>query len=212
MIFRASGLHNLMATNNDKSGLGLTALAYIRSVYRENELGFRSFDGNKYTHKGNMMEDAAIAASAELDNEFYVKNTERKTINGLTGECDILAADYGIDTKCSWDGNTHPFFAIEASDKIKKSGYDIQAQAYMHLFERDVWHVDFWLLPTPVELLGSFDDREMHIDKVLAIPEHKRRTRVTISRDDALIDKMLQHVKMAQDYYATLKTELENTK
>ena len=112
-----------------------------------------------------------------------------------------------IDTKCTWDIGTHPFFADEAMEKVKKAGYDIQMQAYMWLYDCDVAHVDFWLFPCPVELTKDWDDREQLIDLVDQIDIRERLTTVTIERDEAIIQKIKDKIPHCQEYYAKLMAE-----
>ncbi|MDG6334327.1 translocation protein TolB precursor, partial [Glaesserella parasuis] len=87
--------------------------------------GYQSFDGNKYTEKGNQLEDQAIKLSGFTRGLVLKKNTERRENAFITGECDIYVPSRKliIDTKCSWDIGTHPFFQDEAEEKAKKAGY-----------------------------------------------------------------------------------------
>ncbi|MDS9221849.1 hypothetical protein RLM55_00210, partial [Streptococcus pneumoniae] len=85
---------------------------------------------------------------------------ERRENDWVTGECDIYVPSRKliIDTKCSWDIGSHPFFADEAEEKAKKAGYDAQMQGYMWLWDCDEAQIDFVLLPTPYDQLSSYDD------------------------------------------------------
>ena len=127
----------------------------------------------------------------------------------ITGECDVLDLERKliIDTKVTWDIGTHPFFADEAMEKVKKSGYDVQMQAYMWLYNCDVAHVDFWLFPCPAELLKDWDDIEQLVHLVEAIDIRERLTTVTIQRDEAVIEKIKDKIPHAQEYYAKLYQE-----
>lgn len=131
--FRCSSLHKIVGEPKLKSqNLTETAKSYIRDCVKEDTFGFKSFLGNKQTQKGQMLEDEAIKQSGLARFCEYKKHIDRAENDWITGECDILDKDNRliIDTKCSWDIGTHPFFADEAMDKVKKSGYDWQMQGY----------------------------------------------------------------------------------
>lgn len=137
------------------------------------------------------------------------KHVGRVSNDLITGECDVLDLERKliIDTKCTWDIGTHPFFVDEAMEKVKKAGYDVQMQAYMWLYECEVAEVDFWLFPTPLELTKDWDDREQLIDMVEAIDIRERLTTVTIERDEAIIQKIKDKIPHCQEYYAKLMAE-----
>ncbi|KAL1016921.1 translocation protein TolB precursor, partial [Haemophilus influenzae] len=138
------------------------------------------------------------------------KNTERRENDWITGECDIYVPSRRliIDTKCSWDIGSHPFFADEAEEKAKKAGYDAQMQGYMWLWDCDEAQIDFVLLPTPYDQLSSYDDPNRYIDLVEQIPQEKRITTVTIKRDEKVIEKIKERVEIAQEYYQQLIQEM----
>ncbi|ENX26963.1 hypothetical protein F891_01916 [Acinetobacter sp. CIP 101966] len=165
-LFRCSSLSNLIGTPKLKSEvLTSDAKNSIRKIVKEDLYGFRSFTGNQYTAKGNLLEDVAIEMSGKMRFRKLIKHVGRVSNDLITGECDVLDLERKliIDTKCTWDIGTHPFFVDEAMEKVKKAGYDVQMQAYMWLYECEVAEVDFWLFPTPLELTKDWDDREQLI-------------------------------------------------
>lgn len=209
-LFRCSSLHKLIGDSRVKTAvISDTAKTAIRDVVKEDLYGFRSFTGNQYTRKGNMLEDLAIEMSGKVRLRNYKKHEGRLNNDLITGECDVL--DLGrktiIDTKCTWDIGTHPFFADEAMEKVKKAGYDVQMQAYMWLYDCEVAHIDFWLFPCPVELTKDWDDREQLIDLVEKIDIRERLTTVTIQRDEAVIQKIKDKIPHCQAYYEQLFAE-----
>lgn len=221
-LFRCSGLSHLTPMAKAKGEvLSQTAKSYIRSVVKEDHFEFRKFKGNKFTEKGNSLEDQAISLSGSKRFTTYEKNTVRANTAILTGEADIIDLDRKVivDTKCTWDISTHPFFMEEARDKAKNAGYDIQIHGYFMAFEQyykeqgldikfEHGEIDFWLLPCPEDLLGKYDDREMMIDLVNSIPLEKRCTTLKIERDESIIARIEQVVPHAQRYYKMLKLEL----
>ncbi len=209
-LFRASSLHKLIGDSRVKSAvISDTAKSEIRSVVKEDLFGFRSFLGNNYTAKGNMLEDIAIQMSGRTRKRNYQKHSGRVSNDLITGECDVLDLDKKliIDTKCTWDIGTHPFFQDEAQEKVKKSGYDIQMQAYMWLYDCEVANIDFWLFPCPIELTKDWDDREQLIDLVEMIDIRERLTTVAIERDEAIIQKIKDKIPHCQTYYEKLFAE-----
>ncbi|EPC3979665.1 hypothetical protein O8Q94_003844, partial [Acinetobacter baumannii] len=107
-----------------------TAKSEIRTIVKEDLTTFKSFKGNQYTAKGNALEEIAINLSGKVRFRQYVKHEGRLENELITGECDILDLNNKliIDTKCTWDIGTHPFFKDEAEEKAKKAGYDWQMQ------------------------------------------------------------------------------------
>lgn len=209
-LFRCSSLHKLIGDGRSKAAvISDTAKSAIRDVVKEDLYGFRSFTGNQYTAKGNLLEDLAIEMSGKMRFRKLTKHVGRVSNDLITGECDVLDLERKliIDTKCTWDIGTHPFFVDEAMEKVKKAGYDVQMQAYMWLHECEVAEVDFWLFPTPVELTKDWDDREQLIDMVEAIDIRERLTTVTIERDEAIIQKIKDKIPHCQEYYAKLMAE-----
>lgn len=209
-LFRCSSLSNLIGTPKLKSEvLTSDAKNSIRKIVKEDLYGFRSFTGNQYTAKGNLLEDVAIEMSGKMRFRKLTKHVGRVSNDLITGECDVLDLERKliIDTKCTWDIGTHPFFVDEAMEKVKKAGYDVQMQAYMWLYECEVAEVDFWLFPTPIELTKDWDDREQLIDMVEKIDIRERLTTVTIERDESIIQKIKDKIPHCQEYYAKLMAE-----
>lgn len=209
-LFRCSSLHKLIGDGRSKAAvISDTAKSAIRDIVKEDLYGFRSFTGNQYTQKGNLLEDLAIEMSGKMRFRNYQKHVGRVENELITGECDVLDLERKliIDTKCAWDIGTHPFFADEAMEKVKKAGYDIQMQAYMWLYDCEVANIDFWLFPCPVELTKDWDDREQLIDMVEAIDIRERLTTVVIERDESIIQKIKDKIPHCQEYYAKLMAE-----
>lgn len=200
---------NTLVQNLKDASISDTAKNAIRDVVKEDLYTFRSFTGNQYTAKGNMLEDLAIEMSGKMRFRKYDKHVGRVENELITGECDVLDLKNKliIDTKCTWDIGTHPFFIDEAMEKVKKAGYDIQMQAYMWLYECDVANIDFWLFPCPVELTKDWDDREQLIDLVEKIDIRERLTTVVIERDEAIIQKIKDKIPHCQAYYEKLFAE-----
>ena len=209
-LFRCSSLHKLIGDGRSKAAvISETAKSAIRDIVKEDLYGFRSFTGNQYTKKGNLLEDLAIEMSGKMRYRNYQKHVGRVENELITGECDVLDLERKliIDTKVTWDIGTHPFFQDEAMEKVKKAGYDVQMQAYMWLYDCDVAHVDFWLFPCPPELLKDWDDIDQLVHLVEAIDIRERKTTVTIERDESVIQKIKDKIPHCQNYYEQLFAE-----
>ena len=209
-LFRCSSLHKLIGDGRSKAAvISDTAKSAIRDIVKEDLYGFRSFTGNQYTQKGNLLEDLAIEMSGKMRLRNYQKHVGRVENELITGECDVLDLKNKliIDTKCTWDIGTHPFFADEAMEKVKKAGYDVQMQAYMWLYGCDVANIDFWLFPCPPELLNGRDDIDQLVHLVEKIDIRERKTTVVIERDEAIIQKIKDKIPHCQEYYAKLFAE-----
>jgi len=214
-LFRCSSLHKLIGDGRSKAAvISDTAKSAIRDIVKEDLYGFRSFTGNQYTQKGNLLEDLAIEMSGKMRFRNYQKHVGRVENELITGECDVLDLERKliIDTKVPWDIGTHPFFQDEAMEKVKKAGYDVQMQAYMWLYDCEVAHIDFWLFPCPPELLKDWDDIDQLVHLVEAIDIRERLTTVTIERDEAIIQKIKDKVPHCQEYYAKLFAERSKVK
>ncbi len=209
-LFRCSSLHKLIGDGRSKAAvISDTAKSAIRDIVKEDLYGFRSFTGNQYTAKGNLLEDLAIEMSGKMRFRNYQKHVGRVGNELITGECDVLDLERKliIDTKVTWDIGTHPFFQDEAMEKVKKAGYDVQMQAYMWLYDCEVAEVDFWLFPCPPELLKDWDDIDQLVHLVEAIDIRERKTTVTIERDESVIQKIKDKIPHCQNYYEQLFAE-----
>lgn len=214
-LFRCSSLHKLIGDGRSKAAvISDTAKSAIRDIVKEDLYGFRSFTGNQYTQKGNLLEELAIEMSGKMRLRNYQKHVGRVENELITGECDVLDLKNKliIDTKCTWDIGTHPFFADEVMEKVKKAGYDIQMQAYMWLYGCDVANIDFWLFPCPPELLNGWDDIDQLVHLVEKIDIRERKTTVVIERDESIIQKIKDKVPHCQEYYAKLFAERSKVK
>lgn len=209
-LFRCSSLHKLIGDGRSKAAvISDTAKSAIRDIVKEDLYGFRSFTGNQYTAKGNLLEDLAIQMSGKMRLRNYQKHVGRVQNELITGECDVLDLERKliIDTKVTWDIGTHPFFQDEAMEKVKKAGYDVQMQAYMWLYGCEVANVDFWLFPCPPELLKDWDDIDQLVHLVEKIDIRDRKTTVAIERDEAVIQKIKDKIPHCQNYYEQLFAE-----
>jgi hypothetical protein len=220
MIVRCSSLGKLMTEPRSKSEvLSQTAKSYIEDLFNELEFGYRKEFSSRYTDKGLEMEDEAIQfASEQFDWEFVIKNTERFTNDYITGEPDINTDNLLADIKCSWSLDTYPMFEAD----LKNKDYYWQLQGYMWLTGKTQAELVYCLMNTPLQIVED-EVRRAHwkaglIDEDIDlrhevqtkhnydnIPSKLRVKRYIIERDEKAIEKIIEKVEIAREYYKMLK-------
>jgi hypothetical protein len=220
MIVRCSSLGKLLTEPRSKSEvLSQTAKSYIEGLFNELEFGYRKEFSSRYTDKGLEMEDEAIQfASEQFDWEFVVKNTERFTNDYITGEPDINTDSLLADIKCSWSLDTYPMFEAE----MKNKDYYWQLMGYLWLTGKTQAELVYCLMNTPLQIVED-EVRRAHwkaglIDEDIDlrhevqtkhnydnIPSKLRVKRYIVERDEKAIEKIIEKVEIAREYYKMLK-------
>lgn len=170
------------------------AKTYIKKLAREFVYDFQEDVSSKYMDKGIIVEDAAIALYNRVFFTDYQKNTERKTNEWLTGECDIYTGKKIVDIKSSWSLATFPCISEDGIDK----NYEWQGRAYMMLWDCDEFENAYCMVNTPEELL-KYDQEELHF--VDHIDESLRVTITPYKRDLELEEKIKTKCNAAQSYF-----------
>jgi hypothetical protein len=211
-VMRCSGLGKIMGEPRSKSAgpLSETAKSELRNLAAQEILGIEFFVQNRQFDKGNQCEQEAIDLINRVRGLSLVKNTERKTANGLTGECDLFdpATREGRDAKCAWNASTFPITAADIQSGATAVLYEWQCRGYMKLWGAERWHIDYVLLDTPFDLIG-YEPPSLHV--VSHVPERMRITTWTIEQDaekEALIETK---IAAARDYYAEVIAEFART-
>jgi len=149
----------LLSKENAKPELSDTAKRFIEQMWLLNEKGFYQDLSNKYVDKGNFNEDDGIVLVSETEGLMFHKNTERKTVGNITGECDIFTTIDGVkvikDIKSSWSPLT--FMSSGLS-----SLYEWQGRVYMMLYDADEFHLHYTLTDTPRHLIEKEKEREFY--------------------------------------------------
>jgi hypothetical protein len=220
MIVRCSSLGKLMIEPRSKSEvLSQTAKSYIEDLFNELEFGYRKEFSSRYTDKGLEMEDEAIQfASEQFDWDFVVKNTERFTNDYITGEPDINTDSLLADIKCSWSLDTYPMFEAD----LKNKDYYWQLMGYLWLTGKTQAELVYCLMNTPLQIVED-EVRRAHwkaglIDEDIDlrhevqtkhnydnIPSKLRVKRYIVERDEKAIEKIIEKVEIAREYYNMLK-------
>lgn len=195
LIMRASSLGKIMTEPKDKNEiLSVGAKTYIKDLAKEFVYGFEQKITSKYMDKGLIVEDESIQLYNDVFFTNYKKNTERKTNEFLTGECDIFTGNEIIDIKSSWDLTTFPCFK---DDGINKD-YEWQGRAYMMLWDVNKFKLAYCMVDTPEELL-KFEQEELHY--VSHIDPALRITVLEYDRDLELEAKIEAKCIAAQGYF-----------
>lgn len=208
VLFRCSSIGKLMTEPKTlKEGpLSVGAKTYIRELAQQEIFGVEFEFSSKETEKGNRLEGDAIDLLNQVRGLSLSKNTERRSNDFITGECDLFDAGRrrGHDLKCSWSAKTFPAFEADCVDKV----YEWQMRGYMALWDADEWEVNYALLDTPDDLIG-YEPLQLHV--VGHIPEHFRLTSWTIQRDREKEAAMVEKVKHARAYYAQVIAEFDRS-
>ena len=223
MKIRCSAIGKLMSTPRTKGEtLSETAKTYIQDLFKEKELGIAREFWSRYTDKGIQMEDEAIDFAGQvLGWDFVVKNEQGYENDWITGTPDVITKDLLADIKCSWDGNTFPFF--QKDDKLPNKDYFFQLQGYMWLTGLDQAELVYCLMNTPHAIVED-EVRKAHwkagiIEEDLDLreavqsqhnfdhlPNNLRVKRFIIRKDEEAIEKIKEKVELAREYYEQLKS------
>jgi hypothetical protein len=160
------------------------AKTYLRSIAKERFYQYTTEIDSKYLDKGNACEQDSIDLYNSVMFTNHSKNTERKSNDFLTGECDVEADDLILDAKTSWSLETFPATEAEALQKSNSSLYEWQGRGYMMLYSKEVFRLFYAMVSTPIEQLKDWDNHSIHLVDHIA-PEH-RLTSITYFRDESL--------------------------
>lgn len=198
---RCSSLGKIMADPTDaaiKAGevLSVGAKTYIRKLAREDIFGVQDFVSTRPMEKGTRREDEGILLYNAVFNTSHAKNTERKTDEYLTGECDI-AGDQIIDIKLPWSIGSFPICGLDADN----TDYEWQGRGYMRLWGASSFRVAYCLVDTPDDLIG-YERPELH--RVSHIDDRLRVTVIDYQRDLEKEAQIIAKVQAARVYYASV--------
>lgn len=186
--------------------LSVGAKTQVRLLVKQDLFGFDYEVSSKEMEKGIEVESAAIELLNRVRGLSLSKNTERRTSNSITGECDLFNPPQrrGHDIKCPWSLATFPIAEVDCQDNT----YWWQMQGYMLLWDADEWSVDYVMMPTPERLI-RFEPKQMH--EVDHIPEHLRVTSWLVKRDHDAQRLIALKVAAARRYASQVVAEFERT-
>ena len=174
--------------------------------------------GNKYTKKGNDVEDESIKLIEKyFDLGFISKNKVRKFADFIEGECDVELSKCIIDAKNSYTHDTFPIF----EDTMPNYDYECQMQGYMYLYDKQFALVCYLLTNATEELiLKECQNRKWElgldevteelyeeIKRVMTYDDVNIKCRVKVfrvNRNDEYIKAIEDRVKMCREYAKTI--------
>jgi hypothetical protein len=193
--FRASSIAEIMTEPKSKTEvLSVGAKTAIMKLAKQFVYGYDEQISSRQMDKGLQVEDASIELLNSVFFANYKKNTERKSNEWITGECDIyVPGEKVIDVKSSWSLPTFPAVSQDGEEKT----YEWQGRAYMWLWDVEAFEVCYCLVNTPDELIGYEDPSIHYVDH---IAEEMRVTRLIYTRDRELEKAMQTKVEAARGY------------
>lgn len=215
---RASACGNIMGVR----GIGKTGETYCKDWLKGQLFNRKRDISNKYTQKGNEVEDNSIDFVCEMLNlGFIAKNEQYFENDFMQGTPDIILKDEIIDVKNSWDIHTFPLF----EDELPNSDYYFQAQVYMELCNKESYKVVYVLSDTPYHLIerealyfcrnngyeGIDDDilNDYMFKMTYAdIPNHLKIKVFEIKKDNEVIEKIKQRVIECREIVENLNLKI----
>jgi hypothetical protein len=192
---RCSSLSKIMTEPKSKDEiLSVGAKTYIEDLAKEFVYGYVKEVSSKEMEKGLIVEQACIDLLNEVLFTNYVKNTERRENDWITGECDIFTGRKIHDIKAPWSLATFPATVFAGRDK----DYEWQLRGYMMLWNVDESEIDYCMVSTPDELIRYEPESIHYVDH---IDPMLRVTRVPYKRDKSLEDKIKVKVDAARLYF-----------
>ena len=208
MKFRCSSIGKLMTEPRSKSEgvLSVGAKTYIRELAAQEIFGVEFEVSSKAIEKGIEVEGDSIDLLNSVRGLSLFKNTDRKSNDFITGECDLFDAEAkrGHDIKSSWSIATFPITVADCEDRL----YEWQMRGYMALWDADEWEVNYCLVDTPDRLIG-FEPMPLHV--VSHLPEWMRVTTWTVKRDLEKEAAIYEKVKAANEYLNLVINEFDQT-
>lgn len=207
-LFRPSSIGRLMTEpRTQKEGpLSVGAKTYIRELAAQEIFGVQFEVSSKQMEKGIQCEQDSIDLLNYVRGLNLTKNTERRTDDFMTGECDLFDVDNrrGHDLKTSWSLATFPISEEGCIDKL----YEWQMRAYMRLWDADEWEVNYAMVNTPEDLM-RYEPLTLHI--VDHIPPEHRITTWLIKRDMEKEAAMIEKIKHARVFFLQTIAEFDKT-
>jgi hypothetical protein len=182
--------------------LSETAKSYLKEIAKQDFYGYDSQMTNKYVEKGIAVEDESIELYNLVNFTNYVKNTERKSNEFLTGEADIVTNETIIDIKSSWSLETFP--ATENDINIKD--YEMQLRGYMMLYDKAYAQIAYCMVSTPN--LSDWENKKIH--EVDHIEPQFRVTTINLQRDLTIESQIKERCMHAMEFYTEYIKQIAN--
>lgn len=224
---RCSSLGYIMTEPKKGSkGLSETCKGHLADIMVRAKYGRQTDISNRYTIKGNMVEEDGITLYSRVTKRFFKKNDAQLENEYITGTPDMFTgsdvhhADTVIDIKSSWDIFT---FFRQHEAKLNSSYY-WQLMGYMWLTGATKSTLAYCLIDTPRALVYDEARRLYYKMNVLSeddptyiaaceeleknmtysdIPLKERLIEIEIHRDNEAIERIEQRVEECRLYMAS---------
>jgi hypothetical protein len=204
--------------------LSETAKNHLIEFYIEDRFNRKKDIENKYIQKGLMCEDDSITLYSRVTKKIFFKNEETLENDFLIGTPDLYTgttinkAETVIDIKTSWDIYTFFQNKVKPVDK----NYFYQLQCYMALTGATSSKLAYCLIDTPYVLINQEKERLLYKMGVTTrenaeyleaceriemasifgdVPQKERVIQFTVNREQAVIDKIYERVKICREWY-----------
>lgn len=212
LLFRCSSIGRLMTEPKTKSEgpLSVGAKTAIREIAAQDIFGAVFEVSSKQMEKGIAVEQDCIDLLNRVRGLDLAKNSERRNDGFITGECDLFdpVRRRGHDVKAAWSIATFPISEEDCAGS-QRALYEWQMRGYMKLWDADEWEVNYALVNTPDNLIGLYEPQALHF--VDHIPEKHRLTTWVVKRDAAKEAQIVEKVRAAREYYASVIAEFDRT-
>ncbi len=182
--------------------LSAGAKTFLENIAKEFLYGYHAIISSKYMEKGSIVENQSIDLYNAVFFTNLKKNTERRTNEWLSGECDLFTGSKIIDIKSSWTLATFPATAAAGMEKQ----YEWQGRAYMMLWDVDLFDIAYCMVSTPDELI-RYEQQDIHF--VDHLEESMRVTIVSYQRDLTLEEKIKTKVDAARVYLTKVIADIK---
>lgn len=210
-----------------------TAKALVRKVWLRNEKGIFITIKSKYLEKGISQEEDSISLVTDVENILFVKNEERIDNEYFTGEADVVK-DFEnkrliIDTKTCWGADTFmeskpnlnyivqgqiymelydadefelKFCLVDTPEHLIKKEKDYIKRRY---FDDDLNDEELHAMEESLQPLYDRIESNMRFSTNELISKEECIKTFYFKRDREMYEKLLDKVKLAREYYKTLK-------
>jgi hypothetical protein len=164
---RCSAIGEIMTNPRSKSEvLSQTTKTYCENWLKEQINGRKKQIQSKYMQKGIEVESDSINFINNFTGSNYSKNESYFENEFLTGTPDIIAPEWIIDVKNSYDFSSFPLFETE----INKDYY-AQLQGYMYLTGRRKAILIYTLVDMPDQMIESEAWKKARFENIDFTPE-----------------------------------------
>lgn len=140
-----------LKSEKEKGELSATAKVHMSEIFVRIKYGRHTDNTNKYTIKGNMVEEDSLTLYSKHHRRFFRKNKEQFENEFISGTPDIIDGNRIIDIKSSWDIFT---FFQNNEDNLNKHYY-WQLQGYMALTGATSASLAYCLVSTPDSIISD---------------------------------------------------------